>query len=400
MFHPLRHRDFRLLWIGQSVSLLGNAIYGVALPFQILDLGGTPVQLGAGYAVYAAIQLVVILFGGAVVDRLPRRRVILISDLVSALVIGLVAALGVLHLLRIEHLYLASAFFGLASSFYLPAMSAIVPELVPKELLVAGNSLRSLSRQVARVSGPFVGGLIVVAVGPPSAFAIDAATFLFSFLVFLAARPVHVRAAGNKPLVAAMREGLGFVFSVPWIWISIVGFGFVNAFYIGAFSVGVPLVVREVLHGGAATFGLIGSTAGIGQVVASIALGNLRLRRLGPTMYGCYALTAFALILYAIPNLPGVLLGAVAFSAGLTAANTLWESALQRNVPHDLIGRVTSVDYFGSFLIGPAAPFIAAAVIERAGPGAIFVPVQAPYSLSAGSSRWYSHWPHSRCRAP
>src|SRR5438132_5037558 len=361
---PLKHRDFRLLWIGQSVSLFGNAIYGVALPFQILDLGGSALQLGAGYAFYAAVQLVVILFGGVIVDRLPRKRVILISDLASAVVVGIVATLGVLHALRIEHLYLASALFGLASSFYIPAMSAIVPELVPKDILVAGNSLRALARQAARVTGPFIGGLIVVAVGPPIAFAIDAGTFLFSFLVFLAARPAHVAPSGRKPLFAAMREGLGFVFSVPWIWITIVGFGFVNAFYLGAFSVGVPLLVRVVLSGGAATYGLIGSAAGIGEIIGSLTVGNLRLRRLGPTMYGCYAVTALALALSAIPSVPAVLFAAAVFSGALTAANTLWDSALQRNVPRELLGRVTSVDYFGSFLIAPLAPLLAAGIRE------------------------------------
>jgi MFS family permease len=252
-------------------------------------------------------------------------------------------------------------------------MSAIVPELVPKEILVAGNSLRALSRQLARVTGPFAGGILVTALGPPGAFGIDAATFVFSFLVFLAAHPPHSSASGKRPLLAAMREGLGFVFSVRWIWITIVGFGFVNAFYLGAFSVGLPLLVRDVLTGGATTFGLIGSTAGFGQLLSSALVANLRLRQLGPTMYACYALTAIAIALYAIPSLPGVLVAAALFSTTLTAANTLWETAVQRNVPRELLGRVTSVDYFGSFLIGPVSPLLAAAISERGGPGAIFL---------------------------
>ena len=354
--------------------MLGNSIYGVALPFQILALGGSPLQLGTGYAIYAGVQLVLILFGGALVDRLPRRRVILASDLASGIVVGGVALLGVAGQLRIEHLYVASAFFGAASSFYIPAMSAIVPELVPKEILVAGNSLRGLSRQAAKVSGPFVGGLIVVAAGPPVAFAIDAATFLVSFAVFALAGTPQRTPAIRQPLLAAVREGVRFVFSVPWIWISIVGFGFVNAFYLGAFTVGLPLLVLDVLKGGAATFGLIGSAAGIGEIIGSLAVGNLRPRRLGPTMYACYALTALALIGYgATSSLPVILIAAAAFAAGIVAANTLWDSALQRHVPRELIGRVTSVDYFGSFIVGPVAPLLAAAVSSQLGPGAIFV---------------------------
>jgi len=129
-----------------------------------------------------------------------------------------------------------------------------------------------------------------------------------------------------------------------------------------------------VLKGGAATFGLIGSAAGIGEIIGSLAVGNLRLRRLGPTMYACYALTALALIGYgATSSLPVILIAAAAFAAGIVAANTLWDSALQRHVPRELIGRVTSEDYFGSFIVGPVAPLLAAAVSSQLGPGAIFV---------------------------
>src|SRR6202030_4539862 len=122
ILEPLRHRDFRLLWVGQSVSMLGNALYSVALPFQILQLKGTPLQLGTGFTIFSVAQLLTVLFCGAIVDLLPRRRVILATDLVSAVVVGAVALLGLTGRLEIAHLYLASAFFGAAFSFYTPAM--------------------------------------------------------------------------------------------------------------------------------------------------------------------------------------------------------------------------------------------------------------------------------------
>jgi len=390
ILEPLRHRDFRLLWIGQSVSMLGNALYSVALPFQILGLKGTPLQLGTGFAIYSTSQLLVILFGGAIVDRLPRRRVILTSDLASGVVVGAVAVLGLTGSLQIPHLYAASAFFGIASAFYLPAMSAIMPELVPKDVLVAGNSLRGLSRQSARILGPLVGGFIVSALGPPVAFGLDAASFLISFLVFLLANPPHREAPARKPLLSQMREGLAFTFSVSWIWVSIVGFGFVNGFYFASFTVALPLLVLKVLMGSAATFGLIGAAAGVGEVVGGLVVGNLRVRRLGLSMYAFYALTALSLMGYGVaPLLPVVLVASAAFAASLVAANTLWESALQKHVPGELIGRVTSVDFFGSFLVGPVAPILAAAAIERIGPGAIFLiggAVSLVFTLSAAAA--------------
>src|SRR5260370_6062700 len=191
MLRPLFHRDFRLLWLGQSVSMFGNALYGIALPFQIIELGGTSAQLGTGFAIFFAAQLIVSLFGGAIVDRVPRRNVILASDITSGAVVGAVATLGILGVLRIPHLYIASAFFGVASSFYAPAMTAILPELIPHDGLVAGNSLRSLAGPSARVLGPVLGGLLVTKSGPPVAFALDSGTFVFSFAVFFLAHPAR-----------------------------------------------------------------------------------------------------------------------------------------------------------------------------------------------------------------
>jgi MFS family permease len=363
-----------LLWIGQSVSEIGNALYYVALPFQILALGGSPLQLGIGFTVFSTAQLLSLLFGGALVDRLPRRRVILASDLASGIVIGVIAVLGINGHLQIVHLYVASGFFGIAFSFYTPAMSAIMPELVANDVLVAGNSLRGLAGQSARVVGPLLGGVIVARFGAPTAFAIDAATFFFSFAVFSVANPPRREPPASRSLVAQVREGLSFVFSVPWIWITIIGFGFINSFYFAAFSVALPLLVLKVLMGNAATFGLIGAAAGIGEVIGGLIVGNLRFRRVGLAMYGGSVLGGLSMIGYGIvPALPVVLVAAAGFGLAVVAFNTLWESALQKHVPLDLIGRVTSVDYFGSFIAAPVAPVAAAAAIPLVGPGGIFI---------------------------
>src|SRR5256886_7363757 len=189
MLAPLRHRDFRLLFIGQTVSMVGNQLYSVALPFQILALKGTPLQLGTGFAFFAGAQLLTILFGGALVDRLPRRTVILSMDLLSTIVVAVVAALGLTHHLQIPHLYVLSAFFGATFAFYTPALSAIMPELIPADVLVPGNALRGLSGQSARVIGPLIGGLVLFAAGPPLAVAVDAPILPLSLVRLLLFRP-------------------------------------------------------------------------------------------------------------------------------------------------------------------------------------------------------------------
>jgi MFS family permease len=252
-------------------------------------------------------------------------------------------------------------------------MSAIMPELVPKDVLIAGNSLRGLAGQSARVLGPLVGGLVVARAGSPVAFAVDAATFFFSFGVFFLAKPPRREPLPRASLLSQVREGLAFVFSVKWIWLTIVGFGFTNGFYFAALTVALPLLVVHVLHGTAATFGLIGAAGGVGEVIGGLLAGNLRVRRLGLAFYATNAAIGLSSIGYGVPLLPVVVLGAAGFGASIVFSNTLWETAIQKHVPQDLIGRVTSIDWFGSFLVGPVAPIAAAAAIPLIGPGAIFV---------------------------
>jgi hypothetical protein len=371
---PLRHRDFRLLFIGQAVSVVGNQVYAVALPFQILALGGSPLQLGVGFTLFAAAQLVTILFGGALVDRFPRRRVILTMDFLSAVVVGIVAALGLTHRLEIPQLYVLSAFFGATFSFYTPALSAIMPELIPVEALVPGNALRGLSTQSARVIGPLLGGLIVTALGAPTAFAVDAATFAFSFGVFWFSRGLQRAPAPRKSLLQEIRDGVDYTFSVTWIWISIVGFAATNGFFFAGFTVAMPILVFRVLRGTALVYGLINAVAAVGEVSAGLIVGNFHFRRLlvGTYLFSALLGVAFAIIGLA-PLLAVVLVGGFSFNFCLVLANTHWDSALQRYVPAALLGRVTSIDYFGSYLVGPIAPIVAGAVLLRLGPGPIFV---------------------------
>ena len=371
---PLRHRDFRLLFIGQAVSMFGNQLYMVALPFQILALRGSPLQLGTGFALFSGAQLITILFGGALVDRFSRRRVILTMDFLSTIAVAAVATLGLTHHLQIGYLFALSAFFGATFSFYTPALSAIMPELIPTDVLVPGNALRGLAGQSSRVIGPLVGGLVVTSLGPPWAFAIDAATFAFSFAVFYFSNPPQREPAPRKPLLADIRDGVAYTFSVTWIWVSIVGFAATNGIFFTGFTVALPFLVLKVLHGTPVTYGLIGAAAGVGEVAGGLLVGTVHFKRL---LIGTYVFSAglgLAFVLFGLaPLLPLVLAGALSFNLCIVLSNTHWESALQRFVPTNLMGRVTSIDYFGSFLVGPLAPLIGGMVLERSWPGPIFV---------------------------
>ena len=251
VLEPLRHRDFRLLWTGQTVSSLGNSFNFVAIPFQILALGGGALELGLTAAIGSATTLVALLISGAIVDRVPRRTVILTSDLASGFVVSIVAVLGFAGSLRIEHLYAASAIIGVTVAFFGPAMTAIIPELVPPDILQAGNAVRGLSRQLGRLGGPVLGGVIVAVAGPPIAFALDAASFFLSFALLSFARPPRREPPGSAALLEQVRAGFAFTFSLPWLWTTILLFALINVAFFGPLTVALPLLVRDVLLGDA-----------------------------------------------------------------------------------------------------------------------------------------------------
>lgn len=374
VLEPLRHRNFRLLWIGQTISILGNFIYAVALPFQILALGGSALQLGIGASIASVTMLLSLLVAGALVDRVPRRRVILVSDVASGLVMSAVAVLGQSGDLIIEHLYVAAAFFGVAFAFVGPAITAIIPELIPEDVLVPGNAMRGLSRQIAQVSGPVIGGAIVALAGPPVAFAFDAATFFVSFAAVLLVHPGAREPQVVLPFLRQIREGLAFTFSVPWLWITIFLFAFINMAESGPFIVALPLLVRDVLLGDARVYGAIVAAMGVGEIIGTFTISQLHVRRTGLAIYGWAMLSALTYIVLGLwPILPVILVLSAVRGLSFVGFGVLWETALQRHVPRDLLGRVASIDWFGGVLMGPIAPVVFAAIVESVGPAPSFL---------------------------
>lgn len=378
VLQPLRQRTFGLLWGGQTISLIGDFVYIVALPFQVLALGGSALQIGTVSAVSFATQVVFVLLGGALVDRLPRRLVILVSDLASGLVLAVVASLSAAGALRLEHLYLAAALRGVSVAFFTPAVAAIIPELVPTELLQAGNALRGISRQAGRVGGPLLGRALVASFGPAPAIAVDPVTFFVSFglLLLVGSSPSGtpgVLPAGSSGLLHEVRTGLAFTFSLPWLWVTIFGFALINVAYSGALAVALPVLVQDRWTGDARTFGALVTFIGVGEVAGGLLVGQWHLRRVGLAMYLFQALSSAALAAVGLaPDLLVALLAAGGVGLGMVGFNILWETAVQ-HVPPALLGRVTSVDYFGAVLLTPIGPFLVGAAVQGLGPSPVVV---------------------------
>ena len=379
---PLRHRNFRLLLTGQTVSSFGNSVSNVAVPFQLLALGASPLQLGFAVGLETAASVAFLLLGGAIADRLQRRTLILASDVLGGLVVATMAVLSATGQLRIEHVYVAAVALGAADAFLAPAYSAIIAELVPADVLRAGNATRLLSRSVARIAGPTVGGLVVAFVSPAAAFGLDALTFLFSFATLRLARPDRRATAASVSIVTDIREGFRYVFSVRWLWTTLIYFMVVNVAYAGQSGVMTPLLVRDTLGGDARMYGFLMAAYGVGTIVASIGIAQLVTRHPGRLLFAFEVLAAVCVLaLGLVPTLPVVVGSLVLTGVALSSSTVIWQALLQRHVPERMLGRVSSIDLLGNSVMNPIAPVVAAALIGAVGPPGTFV-IAGCYALA------------------
>src|ERR1041385_1198883 len=181
-FKSLTLRSFALLWSGQQLSALGDSIYRVALAWWVLEKTGSATAMSTIFVFASAPMLVFLLVGGVAVDRYPRARVMFLSDILRGFLIGIVALLAFALRLEIWHIYVVSLLFGVVGAFFGPAYRAIVPEIVPRELLPSANGLTTLSIQLADIAGPALGALIVKTSGSPTAFTLDSLSFVISVL--------------------------------------------------------------------------------------------------------------------------------------------------------------------------------------------------------------------------
>src|SRR5512144_247719 len=187
LLRPLRQRDFALLWTGLSVSLIGDGIYVVAIAWQVYALSNDPGALSLVGFAWMAPQVALLLLGGVLADRHPRRRLLLVADAVRCAALVALAALALTDALELWHVVALVAAYGCGEALFGPAFNSLVPDLVPAEDLVRANALDQLMRPLAfRLIGPAVGGVLVGVAGAGLAFAIDATTFLVSGVALLA----------------------------------------------------------------------------------------------------------------------------------------------------------------------------------------------------------------------
>lgn len=371
MLRPLKIRDFALLWTGLTISLLGDGILFVALPLQVFALRSDATAYTWVLMAWTIPLVLLLVPSGLLSDRFDRRRLLILSNVLQG---SAVTALGMLSLsgdLNFTHIYVAAAVYGSAEALFGPAFGAIVPDIVPRDLLVEANSLDNFSRPFAlRVAGPALGGILVALYGLGPAFLIDAGTFALANLALLLMHPRRAGAPGEHRPAALeeIREGFRFVRKHRWLWGTLLATALALLAFYGPWQALVPYVVVHKLHAGS-SLGTVLSVGGLGSLLAAMLIAQRKLPRRSITlMYVTISMGTLMLAGFGIATrLWQAMVASFVMQGLFTAGIIVWNTTMHRYVPGRILGRVSSLDWLVSTSLIPISLAITAPLSRAIG---------------------------------
>jgi MFS family permease len=393
MRNVLRIRNFRLLWIGENISLLGDQFYMIALPWLVLQLtDGDALATGTVLAVAGIPRALFILIGGAITDRFAPRSIMLASNILRGVLVGFMATLVLGNLIELWMLYVFALLFGLMDAFFFPAQSAMVPQIVGKEDLQAGNSLVQGTAQLSLFAGPILAGFMIAMLGDSTevivdgvietvpniaglgiAFVVDASTFLVSAIALWMMRIEHVErkhqeTEQSESVLSSIRAGMANVWNDMTMRIIFFIVVAINFFFNGPITVGIPILSDTRFPEGAAAFGMIFAAFGAGALIGIVLAGVLPKpapHRLGITLMLMVSIMGFGLASYGfIYSTILAIVVAVIIGVANGYINIFYITWLQGRTPTEMLGRVMSLVMFASVGLSPISNALAGAFID------------------------------------
>ena len=374
---PFIHREYRVLIAALAISIFGSGMWAVAMVYQVIHLGGGPLELSLVAAAGSVGLVAFVLAGGIAADRVPQRRLIIAVEGVNLAVIAAVSGLAMAGWLQLWHVAAGAFVLGVGAAFFFPAYSAILPRILPAEDLLAANGMEGTMRPVLQqAAGPAVAGILVAALSPSHAVTGVAACHLLAFIVLnlLGHHALATGADGGprpKPsFVQDLREGVSYTIRTPWLLWTLIWACISVLFLIGPIEVLLPFLVKDQLGGDSSMFGFLLAVMGVGAALGSLVTASLRLPRRYLTVM---------MVSWGVGSLPIAAVGlmdnfwliaAALFIWGATGSvgMVIWGTLLQRRVPSHLLGRISSLDFFVSLALMPVS-------MALAGPAAEVLPI-------------------------
>ena len=358
-------RRFALLFVARTISMLGAAFAPVALAFGVLAIpGATPRTLSVVLAAEAIPMVLFMLVGGVIADRFPRNRVMMFGEVFNAVAWGSLAVMLLTGWTPLPVMAFAAALSGIAVALLYPALTGIIPEVVPADRLQTANALLGLGANSARVAGLVLSGITVAVIGGGWALVVSALMFAFSATLVAAMRlkPVERAAGAGKSVLKDLRDGWDEFRSRQWLWVVVAQFSVLVMAVQAAHGVLGPVIAKESL-GGPAAWSAVLTAEAVGMIVGVLVALRLRPRRpilvctlLTPITAFPYLLIGFGAPLWLI------IIGAFLMGISFDVFGVLWNTTMQREVPAESLSRVSSYDALGSLMFGPIGLLLAGPV--------------------------------------
>ncbi|MUL78079.1 tetracycline efflux MFS transporter Tet(V) [Mycolicibacterium sp. CBMA 226] len=379
VFAPLRFREYRLLIAAVSLSIFAEGMWTVVAALQVIALDNDPAALSLVATCLGAGLVAFVLVGGIAADRLNRRNIIITVEVVNLAVVSTIAVLSWSGTLRIWHMAVAATCLGIAVAFFFPAYSALLPRLLPAEQLLAANGIEGMVRPVLQQAiGPAAAGVLVGLTFPWIGATTVATLFAIGLALLVATRPAAVAAeepTEHKHVLHDLRDGFAFMTRTPWLlWTLLVASVYVLV-VLGPIEVLVPFIAEQRFADGPRSYGFIMAGFGLGSAFGALAVSSTRMpRRYLTAMMAIWGLGAMPLIVVGSTwSFPLMLAAAFFVGIGDGASMVIWGTLLQRRVPKEMLGRVSSLDFFVSLVFLPVSYAIAGPLSKVVGMQWIFL---------------------------
>ncbi|BBX15280.1 MFS transporter [Mycolicibacterium duvalii] len=358
---PFRFREYRLLIAAVSVTIFAEGMWAVVMVLQVIALDNNPTSLSLVATCLGVGLVAFVLVGGLAADRLSQRSIIITVEVVNTATVAVVALLGSTGALRIWHMAVAAAVLGIAAAFFFPAYSALLPRILPADQLLAANGVEGVVRPVfQRAVGPAAAGVLVGATFPALGAAVVAGLFGVGLLLLLAttAPARTVVADPRRPhLLDDLRDGVAFVARTPWLLWTLLFASLFVLVVLGPIEVLLPFVVQDRFTHGAQTYGFVLAFFGVGSAVGALSVSSRPLpRRYLSVMMAMWGVGSLPLAIVGVTSsFPAM--AAATFVIGVTdgAGMVIWGTLLQRRVRAEMLGRVSSLDFFVSLAFMPVS---------------------------------------------
>jgi len=348
---PFAGRNFRVFYAGYATSLLGSAMSAIALTFAVLDSGGGAADLGFVFAANVVPQVLVMLGGGVLADRVGRRLVMLVTDSLRLLVQATLAAALFAGRPPIWLFVVLAALLGAGEGVFNPALGGLRADIAPRDQLPDANALLSVVQSASMVAGPALAGILIALTSPAVVITVDAATFGVS-VVSLALLKVPAGTSTRQSPWRDLADGWQQFRAQTWLWLTTVQFALFNLFTWAPYLLLGPILARQYL-GGASAWGVISAAYALGSVLTGLAIIGRRPRQiLAVAVLGTFGFAVPCLLLALRAPGYGVAAGALTAGAGSAIFDTYWTTAMQQRVPASMLGRATAFSLTGAYALG------------------------------------------------